>query len=104
MEYLSGFFAKYPEIAIYLALGIGFWIGSFKIRGFSLGGTTGSLLAGIALGLTFTINIPGAAKSLAFLLFLFGIGYEVGPQFVAAMRSSGWRVAVLGASCRWSVC
>jgi putative transport protein len=96
LSYLGGLFVKYPELAVYLALGIGFWIGKVIVGGFSLGGTTGALLAGIVIGLLFDIRIPGAAKSLVFLLFLFGIGYEVGPQFVSAMRNSGWRFAVLG--------
>jgi putative transport protein len=96
VTFLTGIFAKYPELAVYLAMGLGFWLGSIKIRGFSLGGTTGSLLAGIILGIAFQIQLPGAAKSLAFLLFLFGIGYEVGPQFISAMKGSGWRFAALG--------
>jgi putative transport protein len=97
MSFLAETFSKYPEIAVYLALGIGFWVGNLKIGGFNLGGVTGSLLAGIALGLVFDIPVSGAAKSLVFLLFLFSIGYEVGPQFVSTMKSSGWRFAVLGA-------
>ena len=47
MSWLSQLFAKQPELAVYLALGIGYWIGNFKLRGFSLGGATGSLLAGL---------------------------------------------------------
>ena len=96
MNWLSEALAKYPEIAVYLALGLGFWVGGLKIRGFSLGGTTGSLLAGIAIGLAFDVPVSGAAKSLVFLLFLFGIGYEVGPQFFRAMKGDGWRFAALG--------
>lgn len=96
MQFLSGIFTKYPELAVYLALSLGFWWGNLKIYGFNLGGVTGALLAGIMLGLLFDIHLPGSAKSLVFMLFLFGIGYQVGPQFIAAMRSSGWRLAVLG--------
>lgn len=95
MNWLGEFLAKYPEIAVYLALAVGFWAGNLKISGFSLGGTTGSLLAGIAIGLLFEVPISGTAKSLVFLLFLFGIGYEVGPKFFSAMKGDGWRFAVL---------
>ena len=37
----------YPEIAIFLALAIGFWIGPKKIAGFSLGNVTATLLAAV---------------------------------------------------------
>src|SRR5688572_21436288 len=30
------------------------------------------------------------------MLFLFGIGYSVGPKFAKAMKGDGWRFAVLG--------
>ena len=96
MNWLGGMLAKYPELAVYLALGVGFWVGTIRIRGFSLGGTTGSLLAGIAIGLVFEVPVSGTAKSLLFLLFLFGIGYEVGPKFFSAMKGDGWRYAALG--------
>lgn len=96
MEWLAGMLTKYPELAVYLALGVGYWLGALKFGKFSLGGVTGSLLAGIVIGLMFKVPVSGAAKSLVFLLFLFGIGYEVGPRFMSAMKSSGWRYAVLG--------
>jgi putative transport protein len=95
MEWISTVLTKYPELAVYLAIGFGYWLGSVKIRGFSLGGVTGSLVAGIVIGLMFDVPVSGAAKSVVFLLFLFAIGYEVGPKFFAAMKGTGWRYAVL---------
>ena len=97
MEWLSSMLTKYPELAVYLALGVGYWFGSLKFGKFSLGGVTGSLLAGILIGLLFKVPVSGTAKSVVFLLFLFGIGYEVGPRFLSAMKGAGWRYAVLGA-------
>src|SRR6187455_1664537 len=96
MEWLQQSFAKYPELAVYLALGVGTWIGSWKFRGFGLGGATGSLLAGIVIGMFFKVSVPAMAKSVVFLLFLFGIGYSVGPKFFKAMKGDGWRFGVLG--------
>jgi putative transport protein len=94
---LDEMFSRYPELGVYLALGIGFAIGNLKFRGFSLGGATGSLVAGIALGMLFDVPVSGPAKSVVFLLFLFGIGYEIGPQFFGAMKGAGWRFAAVGA-------
>src|SRR5688572_12384429 len=97
MEWLTSTFGRYPEIAVFLALGIGYAVGSVRVRGFSLGGVTGSLLAGMFLGWLFEVPVASTAKSLVFLLFMFGIGYEVGPRFLSAMKGEGWRFAALGA-------
>ena len=96
MDWLQQIFTKYPEMAVYLALGAGYWIGNRKIRGFSLGGATGSLLAGILIGAFFKVPVSSMAKSVVFLLFMFGIGYSVGPKFFKAMKGDGWRFGVLG--------
>jgi len=93
---VQAFFQKYPELAIYLALGLGYAVGGLKLRGFSLGGSTGSLLAGLLVGAFFEVPVSGTAKSVLFMLFLFGIGYSVGPKFAKAMKGDGWRFAVLG--------
>jgi putative transport protein len=97
MEWLEHTFAKYPELAVYLALGVGYWVGGLKFRGFSLGGATGSLLAGILIGAFVKVPVAGMAKSVLFLLFMFGIGYSVGPKFFKAMKGQGWRFGAIGA-------
>jgi putative transport protein len=96
MDWLEHTFTKYPELAVYLALGTGYWIGNLKIKGFSLGGATGSLLAGIVIGALFKVPVSGMAKSVLFLLFMYGIGYSVGPKFFKAMKGEGWRFGVIG--------
>ena len=93
---MSSLLSRYPEMGVYLALAIGYWVGTRKVRGFTLGGVTGSLLAGMLIGMLFEVPVSATAKSVVFLLFLFGIGYEVGPRFVSAMKGDGWRFAVLG--------
>jgi len=50
MDWAQTFFQKYPELAVYLALGVGYAVGGVKLGGFSLGGSTGSLLAGLLIG------------------------------------------------------
>ncbi len=40
----------YPEIAIFLTLAIGFWLGSLKFLSFSLGAVTSTLIAGLLVG------------------------------------------------------
>ncbi len=96
MEWLSNLFAKYPEMGVYLAIGIGYLIGRLKFRGIGLGVVTGSLLGGILIGNFFHVAVSDQAKSMLFLLFLFGIGYSVGPSFFRGLKGDGWRWAVLG--------
>jgi putative transport protein len=96
LDWLQQIFTKYPEMAVYLSLGAGYWIGTRKLGGFSLGGATGSLLAGILIGAFFHVPVSGMAKSVVFLLFMFGIGYSVGPKFFRAMKGDGWRFGVIG--------
>jgi putative transport protein len=96
MLWVTEMLQKYPELAVFIALGIGYWIGNRRIAGFSFGGVTGSLLAGIVVGWLFNVPVSGPAKSLVFLLFLFGVGYEVGPRFFTALKGDGWRFSVLG--------
>jgi putative transport protein len=78
----------YPELALFLALAVGFWIGPKKIAGFSLGNVTATLLAAVAIG-QLGIEIPGPIKSTFFLLFLFAVGYGVGPQFFRGLGKEG---------------
>ena len=96
MEWLGHLFEKYPEMAVYLAIGLGYLIGGLKFRGAGIGAVTGSLLGGILVGNFFHVPVSDTAKSILFLLFLFGIGYSVGPSFFRSMKGDGWRWGVLG--------
>ena len=96
MEWIAAIFAKYPELAVFLAVGVGYWIGAFKVAGIGLGPVTGSLLAGLILGAFVPVPVSATAKSILFLLFLFSIGYSVGPKFFTAMKGGdGLRFALL---------
>ncbi|SFJ21728.1 putative transport protein [Phyllobacterium sp. CL33Tsu] len=74
-----------PELAIFLALAIGFLIGRVKLGSFSLGIVVGTLLAGVLIG-QLDIKIPPIVKVIFFDLFLFTTGYKVGPQFFRGLK------------------
>ncbi len=80
MSWLANLFTKYPDMGIYLARGIGYLIGRLKFHGVGLGVVTGSVLGGIFIGNSFHVPVSDQAKSMLFLLFLFGIGYSAGPS------------------------
>jgi putative transport protein len=88
MESIEAFFRQYPELAIFLTLGVGYWVGSIKIGTFSLGAVTGTLLVGVVVG-QMGITISPNVKSIFFLMFLFALGYGVGPQFFRGLKSDG---------------
>src|SRR5881275_3074907 len=78
----------YPEIAIFLALAFGYYFGKFTFKGIGLGAVTATLLAGVLIG-QMGITISQPLKATVFLLFLFAVGYGVGPQFVRGVAKDG---------------
>ncbi len=95
MAWIEHFLVKYPELAVFIAISLGYAIGGVKVGGFSLGPVTGSLFAGILIGQFADVPVSAMAKSLLFLLFLFGIGYSVGPQFLQALKRDGLKPVAL---------
>lgn len=78
----------YPQVVIFLAIALGYSIGKIKIRGFSLGATTGCLLAALVLG-QMDVQVGDLLKTVGFALFIFAIGYKVGPQFFGGLKKEG---------------
>jgi putative transport protein len=77
-----------PEILVFLSLAIGYLVGKLKVKGFGIGTTASVLLSAMVLG-QLGIEVPSVLKSIAFALFAFCIGYQVGPQFFGALRKEG---------------
>jgi putative transport protein len=87
---------QYPEIAIFLVLALGYFFGKFTFKGIGLGSVTATLLAGVLIGqLGITVSQP--LKALVFLMFLFAVGYGVGPQFVRGVAKDGLPQAIFAA-------
>jgi putative transport protein len=79
---------SYPEIAIFLSLAAGYYFGSFSYKGLGLGAVTATLICAVLIG-QLGITISGPLKPTFFLMFLFAIGYGVGPQFVRGIAHDG---------------
>lgn len=88
-----------PVISIFVCLALGYLIGKLKIKSFTIGATVGTLLVGLLISLVFkgagTYQIDGTVKTIFFSLFIFAIGYEVGPSFFASLKSSGLKIIIL---------
>src|SRR4051795_8894447 len=87
-EWFAATLKQYPEIAIFLALALGYYFGKFTFRGLGLGSVTATLLAGDLIG-KIGITISQPLKATVFLMFLFAVGYGVGPQFVRGIAKDG---------------
>lgn len=88
MEWLIDIFRENQVIPIFLTIGIGFWLGNLKFKSFSLGPVTATLIVGVVIG-QMDIEISETVKALAFMMFLFAIGYSVGPQFFRSLKGQG---------------
>jgi len=87
-DWFAATLKQYPEIAIFLTLAFGYYFGKFTVKGIGLGSVTATLLAGVVIGqIGITINQP--LKATVFLMFLFAVGYGVGPQFVRGVAKDG---------------
>ena len=93
MEYVATTLQNSPELAIFAALAIGYWVGGIKLGSFSLGTVTGTLLAAILIG-QLGIEVSANVKSIFFIMFLFAVGYGVGPQFVRGIATDGLPQAI----------
>ncbi|MFA5079692.1 MAG: aspartate-alanine antiporter, partial [Dehalococcoidia bacterium] len=88
MEAVVNICRNNPQIILFLALAIGYALGKVKFFGISLGATTCTLLAALVLG-QINVDVSPLLKTVCFALFMFAIGYRVGPQFFGALRKGG---------------
>ncbi|MGW2118779.1 aspartate-alanine antiporter [Streptomyces zhihengii] len=82
-------FQPYPELLVFLTVALGFLVGRLHWRTIALGSVTGCLVVGLLLGNWTEVQVDGTVKSLFFVLFLFALGYKVGPQFFRGLRTDG---------------
>ena len=95
-DWFANTLRSYPEIAIFLSLAAGYYFGSFTYKGLGLGAVTATLIAAVIIGqLGITISPP--LKATVFLMFLFAVGYGVGPQFVRGIAKDGVPQALFAA-------
>ena len=82
-----------PELALFLAIGIGFYVGQKKIGPVQFGGVCGTLLTALVLGQSGVVIDP-SVKSLFFAIFIFALGYLGGPQFFSSLNAKGLRLGL----------
>ena len=88
LDSLHTFLLGQPVLVFFLTLSLGYLVGNIRVFGISLGSVGGVLLAGLFFGhLGFSMN-PGM-QTMGFVLFIFCVGYQAGPQFFDVLMTSG---------------
>lgn len=93
-DWILVFLKDNRAIAFFLILGIGYFIGNIRIRGFSLGSIAGVLFTGLIFGY-FGFRMTTGAQMVGFALFIFSVGYQAGPGFVAVLKVDGLKYLTL---------
>lgn len=96
MEYLHQVLNQSPELALFLSLAVGYWVGSIQFGKFQLGGVAGSLLAAVVISQV-GVTIDNGIKAVLFALFIYAVGFESGPQFFRSLGRHSLREMVLAA-------
>ena len=86
MERFATFLHGFPALCLFLSILLGSFIGRFHFKGVGFGAVVGTLIAGILIGILAKPELPDLLRWAFFYLFLFAIGYSVGPQFFGSLK------------------
>lgn len=101
MDYFINILREYPAITLFLTIGLGFLFGRLRYKSFTLGSVTSTLLVGIIVG-QLDVPISDQLKTVFFMMFLFSIGYSVGPGFFRSLKGIGLRQALFAVAMSFS--
>ncbi|WP_233833097.1 aspartate-alanine antiporter [Paraburkholderia sp. ZP32-5] len=85
MDWLHSIFHKSPEMALFLSLAAGYFIGQINFGKFQLGGVGGSLLAAVVISQA-GVTIDNGVKAVMFAVFIYAVGYDSGPGFFNSLN------------------
>lgn len=86
MTPVAVFLHESPALCLFLSILLGTVIGRFHVKGVGFGSVVGTLIAGIGIGIVAEPDLPDLLRWTFFYLFLFSIGYSVGPQFFGSLK------------------
>ena len=96
-ELFFGYGIAHSILLLCFVIGIGLYLGRFKVKGISLG-STWILFMGILmghLGFEADLTVLHFVKEFGLILFVFSIGLQVGPGFFHSFRSGGVKMNLL---------
>ena len=86
MSFIAATLRAHPEVALFATLALGYALGRVRLGSVQLNPIIGVLVVGLFIG-QLGIVVPDALKWAFFALFMFAIGYEIGPQFFRGLRA-----------------
>jgi putative transport protein len=86
MRTLASFLHDFPALCLFLSILVGHIIGRIHVKGVGFGTVVGTLIAGMGIGILAKPELPELLRWTFFYLFLFAVGYSVGPQFFGSLR------------------
>jgi putative transport protein len=100
--YLFHLLEQQPFLFIFIALAIGYPLGSLKFKGVGLGSTAGTLVVGLLLSLTaflafdIQFKLPGLVSTIFLSMFMYALGLKVGPSFFPGLKRGGLGLVLIG--------
>lgn len=92
---MTDFLHNQPAFCLFLSIFLGTIIGRVHVKGVGFGSVVGTLIAGILIGILGRPELPELLRWSFFYLFLFSIGYAVGPQFFGSLKKEALPQIVL---------
>jgi putative transport protein len=92
---MTDFLHNQPALCLFLSIFLGTIIGRVHVKGVGFGSVVGTLIAGILIGILGRPELPDLLRWSFFYLFLFSIGYAVGPQFFGSLKKEALPQIVL---------
>jgi putative transport protein len=83
-----------PEIAVFLAIALGVFVGRIHIGSFHLGSVAGALLMGLLIG-QIGLEVPTGLKTVFFVMFIYAVGFKSGPEFFGSLNRGTLKLVVL---------
>src|SRR3954464_14467609 len=80
---------------LFLVIGLGYFVGKIKVKGFELGPSVGVLFVALWLG-NKGYSLPPIIGTLGFIFFIYSVGFQSGPRFFPAFKENGLRFVALG--------
>ncbi len=93
---------KSEPLALFVCIGLGYWVGNLSIGPIQLGAGGGVLLFGIVFG-HLGFSASPAIGTIGFIIFIYSVGLQAGPRFFSVFATDGTKyialaffVAILG--------
>ncbi len=94
--FIQDLFKSMPELALFLSLALGYFVGKINFGKFQLGGVAGSLLMAVLVS-QFGVHVDDTVKNMLFALFIFAVGFTSGPMFFRSLGRQSLKEIILSA-------